>query len=60
MKHGNNIEICFCQGELELNSVCRCFRQTANDGKFYNAKYYNLDMIIAIGYRVGSNISTKV
>ena len=37
-------------------SVVRKFRTTANDGKNYNIKYYNLDMIIAIGYRVRSNI----
>ncbi len=46
------------EGELELNSVCRNFRQTANDGKLYNVKHYNLDMIIAIGYRVRSNVGT--
>ena len=47
------------EGELELISVCRYFRQTAKDGKFYNVKHYNLDMIIAIGYRVRSNIGTN-
>ena len=47
------------EGELELISVCRNFRQTAKDGKLYNVKHYNLDMIIAIGYRVRSNIGTN-
>lgn len=46
------------EGELEIDSVCRNFRQTASDGKIYNVKHYSLDMIIAIGYRVRSNIGT--
>ena len=41
------------------NSVIRKFRTTASDGKNYNVKYYNLDMILAIGYRVKSNIGTN-
>ena len=40
--------------ELDEKSVCREFRHTANDGKTYNTKYYNLDAIISIGYRVNS------
>ena len=41
------------------NSAVRKFRTTASDGKNYNVKYYNLDMILAIGYRVKSNIGTN-
>lgn len=46
-------------GELFVDAVCRNFRHTASDGKIYNVKHYNLDMIIAIGYRVRSNIGTN-
>ena len=44
---------------VDENSVVRNFRTTAKDGKHYNVKYYNLEMIIAIGYRVRSNIGTN-
>lgn len=40
--------------ELDENLVCRKFRRTASDGKKYNTKYYNLEMIIAIGFRTNS------
>ncbi len=40
--------------ELEEKSVCSFFEHTAKDGKKYNTKYYNLDMIISVGYRVKS------
>ena len=40
--------------ELEENSVCSFFEHTAEDGKKYNVQYYNLDMIISVGYRVNS------
>lgn len=45
--------------ELDENQVCREFRHTANDGKNYNTKYYNLDAIISIGYRVNSKKATQ-
>ena len=45
--------------ELDENAVVRKFRTTANDNKTYNVKYYNLDMIVAIGFRVRSNIGTN-
>jgi len=45
----------FKDGELNENSVCRDFRHTAEDGKKYNTKYYNLKAITAIGYRVNSH-----
>lgn len=40
--------------ELEESSVCSFFEHTAEDGKTYNVQYYNLDMIISVGYRVNS------
>ena len=48
-EHLKNI---FESEELDENAVCREFRHTANDGKAYNTKYYNLDAIISLGYRV--------
>ncbi len=41
-------------GELEANSVIANFATTATDGKKYSVAYYNLDMIISVGYRVHS------
>ncbi len=46
------------EGELDENSVCREFRRTGTDGKEYLVKYYNLDLIIAVGYRVKSSQGT--
>ena len=40
--------------ELDEKSVCSFFEHTAEDGKKYNVQYYNLDMIISVGYRVKS------
>jgi hypothetical protein len=45
--------------ELDENSVCRKFRQTATDGKTYDIQYYNLDAVIAVGYRVNSHQATR-
>ena len=39
-------------GELEEDSVVAKFATTASDGKVYNVDYYNLDVIISVGYRV--------
>ncbi|MDR0829277.1 MAG: virulence RhuM family protein, partial [Prevotellaceae bacterium] len=47
------------EGELQEISVCKDFLHTASDGKNYNTKYYNLDMIISLGYRINSKIATK-
>ncbi len=49
-----HIQNVFKEGELSENSVCRNFRHTAADGKNYDTNYYNLDVIISVGYRVKS------
>lgn len=49
----------FEDGELDRNSVVRKLRTTASDGKDYLVMYYNLDMIIAIGYRVRTTVGTQ-
>ncbi len=54
-----HIKHIFEDGELEEISVIRKFRTTAADGKNYNVTYYNLDMIISLGYRVKSLIATR-
>ena len=46
-------------GELDENSVVRKFRTTAADGKNNNTAHNNLDMIIALGYRVQSQVATR-
>ena len=55
-KHLLNI---FSSGELVEDSVCSILEHTAGDGKKYSAKYYNLDAIIAVGYRVNSYQATQ-
>ena len=42
------------ENELDKNSVCKNFLHTAEDGKNYKTKYYNLDAIIAVGFKVNS------
>lgn len=49
--HTNNI---FKECELDKNSVVKDYLTTASDGKTYRIKYYNLDVIISVGYRVKS------
>lgn len=46
-------------GELDKNLVVRDFRTTAADGKNYTTHFYNLDMIIALGYRVQSEVAVR-
>jgi hypothetical protein len=46
-------------GELDENSVVRNFRTTALDGKPYNYKYYNLQAIIAVGFKVNSDKAVR-
>lgn len=48
-RHIKNI---FNEGELQQNAVVANFATTASDGKTYNVTYYNLDVIISVGYRV--------
>lgn len=49
----------FEEGELVKEAVVRKFRTTASDGKNYNVLYYNLDMIISLGYRINSATATR-
>lgn len=49
----------FREKELRENSVVRNFRTTARDGKTYDVKHYNLDVIISVGYRVKSRRGTQ-
>lgn len=55
-EHVNNI---FDENELDKVAVIRNYRITASDGKNYDVVHYNLDMIIAIGFRVRSSTGTK-
>ncbi|MBR2457596.1 MAG: virulence RhuM family protein [Bacteroidaceae bacterium] len=49
----------FADGELVKDSVVRNFRTTASDGKYYNVAHYNLDVVIALGYRVQSPVAVR-
>jgi len=49
----------FKEGELDQNSVVKDYLTTAADGKNYSTKYYNLDVIISVGYRVKSHRGTQ-
>ncbi len=55
-KHINNV---FNEGELRKNSVVAKFATTGDDGKTYQVEYYNLDVIISVGYRVKSQQGTR-
>ena len=54
-----HIKHIFEEGELDVNSVVRKFRTTATDGKNYETTFYNLDLIISLGYRIKSRIATQ-
>lgn len=54
--HINNI---FEEGELEAESVIKDFLITAADGKKYQTKFFNLDVIISVGYRIKSHVATR-
>lgn len=55
-KHLKNV---FESGELDENSSCANFAQVADNGKTYNYKFYSLDAIITVGYRVNSVRATQ-
>ncbi|MGB7510275.1 MAG: RhuM family protein [Pelodictyon phaeoclathratiforme] len=54
-----HIKHIFEEGELNEESVVRNFRTTATDEKSYDVRYYNLDVIISVGYRVKSQQGTR-
>jgi len=54
-----HIKHIFEDGELNENSVVRKYLTKASDGKSYNVAYYNLDMILSLGYRIRSIIATR-
>ena len=55
-RHIKNI---FAEGELQTSAVVANFATTASDGKTYQVDYYNLDVIISVGYRVKSLRGTQ-
>jgi hypothetical protein len=55
---GLHLKNIFTEGELGINSVAEDYSVTAADGKNYRTKHYNLDAIIAVGYRVNSPRAT--
>ncbi|MEK6698764.1 MAG: virulence RhuM family protein [Nitrospirota bacterium] len=54
-----HIKHIFEDGELKADSVVRDFRTTAADGKDYKVAYYNLDMVLALGFRVRSPVAVR-
>ncbi len=56
VKHVNNI---YKSGELDKKSTCSILEQVAADGKVRKMNFYNLDMIISVGYRVNSKMATQ-
>ena len=56
---GKHVRTIFKEGELQKDSVWAKFAYTASDGKTYQVDYYNLDVIISVGYRVKSIQGTK-
>ncbi|MCK9218288.1 MAG: virulence RhuM family protein [Firmicutes bacterium] len=59
VEHIGNI---YSEGELDQNSTCREFRQVRKEGNREvkrNITYYNLDMIISLGYRIKSSVATR-
>ena len=55
-RHIKNV---FEEGELDISSVVAEYATTATDGKVYQVDYYNLDVIISVGYRVKSQQGTQ-
>ena len=58
-KKMNIIKNIFIYEKLDKNQVCSKMEHTANDGKTYNTEFYNLDAIIAVGYRINSERATE-
>lgn len=56
---GQHLKKIFAEEELDQNSVVKKFFTTATDGKDYETNFYNLDAIIAVGYRVNSRRATQ-
>jgi len=56
---GQHLKNVFLEGELIENSVVKKFFTTAADGKQYKTRFYNLDAIISVGYRVKSHVATR-
>lgn len=56
---GQHVKNILTDGELSATSVVKDLFTTAADGKSYKTRHYNLDMIIAIGYRVQSQVATR-
>ncbi|MBS1945978.1 MAG: virulence RhuM family protein [Bacteroidetes bacterium] len=56
---GQHVKNILADGELSQAAVVKDFFTTAADGKNYNTRHYNLDMVIAIGYRVQSQVATR-
>lgn len=56
---GLHLKNIFAEGELAQKSVVKDFLTTAADGKNYNVRFYNLDAIISVGYRVKSRVATR-
>ena len=54
-----HIKHIFEDGELQEDSVVRFYRTTAADGKSYDVAHYNLDMVLALGYRVRSQAGVR-
>jgi hypothetical protein len=56
---GQHLKSIFAEGELQQNSVVKDSFTTAADGKNYATRFYNLDAIISVGYRVKSAVATR-
>lgn len=56
---GQHLRNIFAEGELAPDSVVKDFFTTAADGKKYRVRFYNLDAIISVGYRVRSAVATR-
>lgn len=56
---GQHLKNIFAEGELDEDSVVKDFFATAADGKNYKTKFYNLDAVISVGYRVNSSKATQ-